>query len=453
MKKLLLWLVLLVAAFAGYCQVTGYRPAFLLPYWPAPVAAEKPVTRRSGPTGPIAVLAEVVKYADVPVNVDAIGTAQALNTVVVRSQIDGKLIEIDFREGQDVKAGDILAKIDPATYQAQYDQAVAKLAQDQAQLANARLDLERYSKLAASQYTSRQQADTQAAAVAQYEATTRSDQASIDNTKAILAYTTIRAPMDGRTGLRAVDNGNILHASDANGVVTLTQLRPIAAVFNLPQQHVRAAMSAFSQGPLRVDVLDADNATLLDTGKVTVIDNQVDQTNGTVKFKGEFPNTNLQLWPGQFVNVRVAVSVLKHVMVVPAVAIQRGSASPYLFKINDDMSVTQVNVTVSRQDELTAVISGELVEGQKIVVSGFARLKDGAKIKLPDGTGPAIDAAKPAASASDAAKPDSPKPDAAKPEAAKPADGTDPAARKHRKKDAAGTENKPAAGTETKPAP
>ena len=180
------------------------------------------------------------RYADVPVTVDAVGTVQAANTVTVRSQVDGKLIEIDFKEGQDVKKGDVLARIDPATYQAQYDQAVAKKAQDEAMLANAQVDLDRYAKLAETQYGSHQQADTQKALVAQTEAHVQQDQAAIDNAKAMLDYATIRSPIDGRTGIRLVDQGNIVHASDTTGIVSIAQVQPIAVVFSLPQQHLPA---------------------------------------------------------------------------------------------------------------------------------------------------------------------------------------------------------------------
>ena len=246
-----------------------------------------------------------------------VGTIQALNTGTVRTQVDGRLLEIAFRDGQDVRKGDVLAKVDPATYQAQYDQAVAKKAQDEAQLANARADLERYAKLAQTDYGSRQQADTQRATVAQLEAQIRSDQGAIDNAKAYLDYTTIRAPIDGRLGIRQVDQGNIVRASDTNGLVVITQLKPIAMVFNLPQQQLRAVSAAVARGSVEVDALDSDGTTIIDKGVVEVIDNVVDQTTGTIKVKARFPNERLQLWPGQFVNVRVFVDVLKHVVVAP----------------------------------------------------------------------------------------------------------------------------------------
>lgn len=332
--------------------------------------------------GAIPVIATPARYDDVPVTADAVGTIQALNTVTVRTQVDGRLLEIAFKDGQDVKKGDVLAKIDPATYQAQYDQAMAKKAQDEALLANARADLERYAKLAQTDYGSRQQADTQRATVAQLEAQIRSDQGAIDNAKAYLDYTTIRAPIDGRLGIRQVDQGNIVRASDSNGLVVITQLRPIAMVFNLPQQQLRAVSAAVARGPVEVDALDSDGTTIIDRGVVEVIDNVVDQATGTIKVKARFPNERLQLWPGQFVNVRVFVDVLKHVVVAPTAAIQRGPNGAYVFAVNDDETVSLVNVTVGQQDETTAVITTGIAPPAKLVTTGFARLTDKAKVRV-----------------------------------------------------------------------
>ncbi len=236
---------------------------------------------------------------------DAVATVQALNTVTVRTQVDGKLIELDFTDGQDVKKGDVLARIDPATYQAQYDQAVAKKAQDEATLANARNDLMRYQRLALTEAGSKQQADTQKALVAQLEAQVNGDQAAIDNTKATLDYTTITSPLDGRTGHPARRPGQYparLRRQPASSIIT--QLKPISVIFNLPQQQLRAVNAAMAKGPVAVNALEADNTTVIDKGIIQVIDNQVDQTTGTIKFKALFPNEKLQLWPGQFVNVR-----------------------------------------------------------------------------------------------------------------------------------------------------
>ena len=225
------------------------------------------------------------RVQDVPVYLDGVGSVRALNTVTVRSQVDGKLIAVNFTEGQDVKKGDVLGEIDPVIYQAQYDQAVAKKAQDEALLANQRLDLTRYQQLAASNAGSKQQADTQRAVVAQQEALVKADQAAIDNAQATLGYTKIIAPLSGRAGLRQVDQGNIIHASDATGLVIITQLQPIAVQFSLPQQQIVRVNAAAAKGALAVDVFGNDGVTVIDTGKLTGIDNQVDPTTGTLKLK------------------------------------------------------------------------------------------------------------------------------------------------------------------------
>jgi membrane fusion protein, multidrug efflux system len=313
----------------------------------------------------------------VPVYLDGVGTARALNTVTVRPQVDGKLINISFTEGQEVPKGFVLAKIDPTTYQAQYDQAVAKKAQDEAQLANARIDLERYTKLSQTNAISRQQLDTQKALVNQLEAQVNLDQAAIDNARAILSYTDITAPMAGRTGIRLVDEGNLVRASDAIGLVVITQVRPISVFFSLPQQDLPEINRGLAEGPLPVEAFGPDGKTVLDKGKVLVIDNQVDQTTGTVKLKAEFPNANLQLWPGQFVNVRVLIDTLRRVVVVPTAAIQRGPTGPFVYILKDDNTVTVRRVTISQQDDVRAVVATGLQAGERVVTTGFARLTEG----------------------------------------------------------------------------
>jgi membrane fusion protein, multidrug efflux system len=330
----------------------------------------------------IPVLATTPKIEDVPVYLDGVGTVRALNNVTVRAQVDGKLLSVNFKEGQDVKAGDVVAEIDPAIYQAQYDQAVAKKAQDEAQLANARIDLTRYQQLAASKAGSAQQADTQRATVAQLEALVKSDQAAIDNAQATLSYTKVVAPLSGRAGLRQVDQGNIVHASDATGIVVITQMQPIAVQFSLPQQQIVRVNAAAAKGPLLVDVFGNDGKTVIDTGKVTGIDNQVDQTTGTVKIKAEFPNANYQLWPGQFVNVRLKVETLDKATVVPTAAVQRGPAGTFVYVINADDTVTAHTVSVTLQNETEAVIASGVSIQDRVVTTGFANLSEGAKITI-----------------------------------------------------------------------
>src|SRR5579871_3767329 len=296
--------------------------------------------RGGRPDAPVPVLAAVPRIQDVPVYLDGVGTVRALNTVTVRAQVDGKLIAVNFVEGQDVKKGDVLGEIDPAIYQAQYDQAVAKKAQDEAQLANQRLDLIRYQQLAATNAGSKQQADTQKAAVAQTEALVKADQAAIDNAAATLGYTKIVAPLSGRAGLRQVDQGNIIHAADATGLVVITQLQPIAVWFSLPQQQIVRVNAAAAKGALAVDVFGNDGVTVADTGKLTGIDNQVDPTTGTLRLKAEFPNASYQLWPGQFVNVRLKVETLTKAIVVPTSAVQRGPVGTFSYVIGEDNVVT-----------------------------------------------------------------------------------------------------------------
>jgi multidrug efflux system membrane fusion protein len=329
----------------------------------------------------VPVLAIEARNADVPVYLDGVGTAKALNTVLVRPQVDGKLISISFTEGQDVPKGFVLAKIDPTTYQAQYDQAVGKKGQDEAQLANAKLDLERYARLAQTNAVNKQQLDTQRAMVAQLEAQVKIDQASIENAEAVLSYTDIVAPLAGRTGIRMVDAGNIVHASDATGIVVITEIHPISVFFNLPQQNLPELTKALTGGTLPIDALGADGNPI-DSGNVLVLDNQVDQTTGTVKLKAEFPNEHLQLWPGQFINVRVLIDTLRQVVVVPTAAVQRGPTGPYVYIVKGDSRASVHPVSVTQQDDRQAVIASGLGPGDVVVTSGFARLSDGTTVSV-----------------------------------------------------------------------
>jgi len=338
--------------------------------------------RFGGDTGPVPVLAVAAQKADVPVYLDAVGTVKALNTVTVSPQVDGKLLSVGFKEGQDVKKGDVLARIDPTIYQAQLDQALAKKAQDEAVLANAKTDLDRYEKLAATNAINRQQADTQKALVAQDAALVQADQAAIENSRATLGYTTIVAPIDGRTGIRMVDEGNIVHASSSPGIVVITQIKPIAVQFNLPQQNLAQVNNAFTKGPLPVDALQSDNDAVIDHGAMTVLDNQVDQSTGTVKLKAEFPNADIQLWPGQFVNVRLLIDTLKQVVVIPTGAVQRGPNGTFVYVVGDDNKASIRPVTLAKQDETQSVIATGVTPPERVVTTGFARLTDGAQVSV-----------------------------------------------------------------------
>ncbi len=352
-----------------------------------------PQQRRSGRfagEGPVPVLVAPAARADVPVYLDAVGTIKALNTVTVRPQVDGKLLSVNFKEGDDIKKGDLLAKIDPVIYQAQLNQAIAKKAQDEAQLANSKIDLDRYEKLAATAAINKQQADTQRALVAQNTALVQADQAAIDNAQAMLGYTTITAPIDGRTGIRMVDEGNYVRSADTNSsIVVITQLQPISVLFNLPQQDLSQVNTAFNKSPLNVEAQRSDNDAVIDRGVLRVVDNQVDQTTGTVKLKAEFPNANLQLWPGQFVNIRLLVDTLKQVVVIPTGAVQRGPNGTFVYVVKDDNSVSVRPITVQKQDETQTVVSKGLEAPERVVTTGFVRLTDGTKVAIGSGEAPA----------------------------------------------------------------
>jgi membrane fusion protein, multidrug efflux system len=344
------------------------------------VQQRQAANRNARPDLPVPVLAATPRIRDVPVYLEGVGSVRALNNVLVRSQVDGKLIAVNFTEGQDVKKGDVLGEIDPVLYQAQYDQAVAKKAQDEAQLANQRLDLARYQQLSASNAGSKQQYDTQRAVVAQQEALVKADQAAIENAQAMLGYTKIIAPLSGRAGLRQVDQGNIIHASDLTGLVIITQLQPITVQFSLPQQQIVRVNAASAKGPLSVDVFGNDGTTVIDSGTLKGIDNQVDPTTGTLKLKAEFPNADFQLWPGQFVNVRLKVDTLSNATVVPTSAVQRGPAGAFSYVIGDGDIVTAKPVVVTQQNETDAVIASGLSPSDRVVTTGFANLSDGAKV-------------------------------------------------------------------------
>src|ERR1700704_5054625 len=344
------------------------------------IQQKQAANRNARPDLPVPVLAATPRIQDVPVYLDAVGAVRALNNVLVRSQVDGKLIAVNFTEGQDVKKGDVLGEIDPVLYKAQLDQAVAKKAQDEAQLANTRIDLTRYQQLAASNAGSKQQADTQKAVVAQQEALVNADQAAIDNAAATLGYTKIVAPLSGRAGLRQVDQGNIVHAADVTGLVIITQLQPIAVWFSLPQQQIVRVNAAAGKGALAVDVFGNDGVTVVDIGKLTGIDNQVDPTTGTLKLKAEFPNGKFQLWPGQFVNVRLKVETIDKAIVVPTSAVQRGPAGTFSYVIGEGDIATAKPVVVTQQNEYDAVVASGLSVSDRVVTTGFANLSDGAKV-------------------------------------------------------------------------
>jgi membrane fusion protein, multidrug efflux system len=338
----------------------------------------------------VPVFAAIVATADVPVIIEGLGAARGLNTVTVQPLVDGRLLSVNFKEGQNVQRGDLLATIDPAIYSAQLKQAEAKKAQDDAQLTDARRELERNSSVGPIA-TLQKNVDTSRAKVAQFEALVKADEAAIDLARTQLGYTSVVAPISGRTGFRLVDEGNIVRASSNSAIVVITEVQPIAVFFNLPQQQLARINSAIAtnlsaSGPgtkestpntgLRVDAISADGLTVLDRGSLRVVDNQVDQTTGTIRLKAEFPNANLQLWPGQFTSIRMQIDNLAKVVVVPAAAVQQGPTGSFVYVVTPDDRVKMRPVKVTLQDERRAAIAEGLTPGEKVVTSSFSRLRD-----------------------------------------------------------------------------
>ena len=345
-----------------------------------------------------------VTYKDVPVYLSALGTIQAYNTVTIRPQVDGQLVEVKFREGQDVKVGDVLAQIDARTFKASYDQAVATKAKDEASLTNAKLDLKRYVNLGNS--VSGQIRDTQRTTVKQLEASVLADQAAVDSAKTQLSYTTITAPINGRTGIRQVDAGNIVHASDTAGIVVVTQLSPITVIFSLPQQNLSDIVAQLATHPLTVETLAADNRTVTDTGTLALIDNEIDQTTGTIRLKATLPNAHYALWPGGFTNVRLLLNTRAHAMTIPTVAVQHGPQGAYVFLYHADSSTVSMQpVTVAMTVGEDTVIDKGLADGASVVTDGMARLQEGSHVSL---TTPKPDDAAAKPSADTAEKSESP---------------------------------------------
>jgi multidrug efflux system membrane fusion protein len=327
----------------------------------------------------IPVTGGVAKTDDVPVYRTGLGTVQAFNTVTVKVRVDGQLNTVAFTEGQDVKANDVLAQIDPRSFQAALDQAKSTQAKDEAQLANARLDLTRFVDLG--EYATRQSVDTQRALVRQLEATVQADAAAVENAQVQLDYTTVRAPLSGRTGLRLVDPGNIVHAADLTGLVVITQLQPISVVFTLPQDQLQEVVKQMSAGSLKAFATARTNEQILGEGTLALVDNQIDPNTDTVRLKATFPNEDFALWPGQFVNVRLQVRTLQQVVTVPSPAIQRGPDGMYVYVIKPDSTVAMQAVTVAEMLNGSAVIQSGIDAGTPIVVSGQYRLQPGSHVQ------------------------------------------------------------------------
>jgi multidrug efflux system membrane fusion protein len=385
-----------VAAAAAYCV---YAPDFAGRLFPAAApaaqrahdalfAAKPAATLAASPAAsaskPAVVSVAATKRADYPVFIDGLGQVQAENTVTVRTRVDGQILKIAFAEGQMVKAGDLLAQIDPRPFQAALNQAKAKQNQDQATLANARLDLNRYSTLAKQNFATQQQLDTQNALVNQLIAQEAADAAAIDAAQVQLDYSTIAAPLSGRVGFRLVDQGNIVNAAQQTGIVAIAQIEPISVVFTAPQDDLPRISAALAAGAPLIEARTSDGATLLATGKLTVVDNQVDPTTGSIRLKAEFANADHALWPGQAVAVRLRVEVEKDALTIPDRAVQRGPNGLFVYVVGGDNHAAARPVTLAHENSAAdvAIVGKGLSEGEKVVTVGHFGLQPGARVAV-----------------------------------------------------------------------
>ncbi len=370
-----LWLVAIVGLIA-IALATWY-------WWSKPADQGATKGRPGASARPLPVVAAPAKKGPIDVALTALGTVTPQNMVTVHTRVDGQLIRVAFREGQFVKAGDLLAEIDPRPFEVQLTQAQGQMAKDQALLTNAQLDLERYKTLLSQDSISKQQVDTQEALVRQYEGTVKTDQGQIDSAKLQLTYTRVTAPIGGRVGLRQVDPGNIVHAADSNGLIVITQLQPITVLFPIPEDNLPRVMKRMQSGEnVPVEAFDRAQKVKLGTGKLVTVDNQIDTTTGTVKLRAEFPNTDSALFPNQFVNIRMVIETIPDATLVPSAAIQRGAPGTFVYVVKSDNTVSVVPVKLGpAQGEVTAIDSG-IAAGDTVVVDGADKLREGAAVEL-----------------------------------------------------------------------
>ncbi|MBV8824008.1 MAG: efflux RND transporter periplasmic adaptor subunit [Hyphomicrobiales bacterium] len=368
-KNALVWVVVIAAAGAALWKLSGHD-FMAAPKGPPPAPAAIPV------------VAGAAQTQNVPVYVRGLGTVQAFQTVTVRTRVDGQITKVLFTEGQEVKAGDPLFQIDQRPFQAALEQAQAQKTRDEAQLQGAQLDLARYQKLLPTGFQTRQQYDQQVATVGQLKGAIAADQAQIDAAQLNLQYTDIRSPIDGRTGARLVDLGNFVQASQTTALVSITQIKPTFVSFTVPQENLVDIRTNQARAPLEVEAYASDDKTLLSTGKLTLIDNQVDTTTGTIHLKATFDNNDERLWPGEFVSARLILATRANAVVVPAQTVMNGPQGSYVYVIKPGDTVERRTVQVASTENDRAVIEKGLALGDRVVVEGQYRLTDGAKVNL-----------------------------------------------------------------------
>jgi multidrug efflux system membrane fusion protein len=346
---------------------------------------------KKGKGGPqtVAIEALPAARADVSVTIEGLGTVQAFNTVTVTTRVDGALQKLGFVEGQLVHKGDLLAQIDPRPFQAALGQADAAKAKDQAQLASAKADLERYTMLAPQNLASQQTVDTSKAQVSSLEAQIKGDQANIDNARTQLEYSTITSPIEGRTGIRKVDVGNNIHAADTTGIVVVTQVQPITVIFTLPEEVLPQINQSMAAGEVQVVAVSRDEKTELDHGTLQLVDNQIDPATGTIRLKAVFPNKQSSLWPGQYLNARVLLRTVQNALTIPSLAVQRGANGLFTYVVKPDSTVEARPLKVGRDDGKVAIIEGGLNEGERVATSNYYRLEPGVHVRIvqPAATG------------------------------------------------------------------
>src|SRR2546425_309417 len=376
-----LWILILGVIAVGVWYFRGARSSSQAADSAAPGAAAKGRGGAGAGGFVVPVIVATAQRGDLPVYFNGLGTVTAFNTVTVRSRVDGQLISVAFKEGQFVHEGDLLAQIDPRPFQVQLEQALGQLAKDQAQRRDAEVNLERFKLLFKEGVIAQQQLDTQAALVGQFDGAIASDQAQINNAKLQLTYSHITAPISGRIGLRLVDAGNIVHASDTNGLLVITQLQPISVIFSLPQDQLPQVMTKLRSGTqLPVEAFDRDDTAKIATGKLQTIDNQIDVTTGTYKLKSIFSNEDNALFPNQFVNVHLLVDTKRNLIIVPVAAIQRGPQGTYVYAAGSDGTAKIRSVTIAQTTGNSIGLSNGLNAGEIVVIDGQDKLQDGSKV-------------------------------------------------------------------------